>query len=37
MLAILEGRGAGREVGVVGIERELGKVFVTQVSFTYSC
>ncbi|ORY84089.1 muts domain V-domain-containing protein, partial [Leucosporidium creatinivorum] len=30
VLAILEGRGAGREVGVVGIERQLGKVFVTQ-------
>lgn len=31
VLAILEGKGVGRDVGIVGIERGLGRVVLTQV------
>mgnify|MGYP001592800131 FL=1 len=34
VVAVLEGRGVGREVGVVAIERDLGKVVITQVRST---
>lgn len=33
VVACLEGRGVGREVGVVAIERDLNKVLVTQVDY----
>lgn len=32
IISILEGRGIGREIGVVAIEKEIGKVVITQVS-----
>lgn len=32
MLAILQAKGVGREIGIVAVEKNLGQVLITQVS-----